>query len=211
MLPEVRVARIVEAIGRYGSGRLSCLEAAEVLGMSERHFRRLRDRYEAEGAEGLIDRRRGRASGRRAPVDQIEWLLEQYRTRYWDFTTKHFHETPGVRSWLRLRLHLDQASASAGGSGEAGEAPRGAPPAAAQAAASRHAGVPGRLALPLACGVGPRAGPGGEHGRCHERGLFGLSGGGGKHALELPGAPGDDRGEGSCSAASTPTGGAITS
>ena len=57
MLPEVRVARIVEAIGRYGSGRLSCLEAAEVLGMSERHFRRLRDRYEAEGAEGLIDRR----------------------------------------------------------------------------------------------------------------------------------------------------------
>ena len=92
MLPEVRVARIVEAIGRYGSGRLSCLEAAEVLGMSERHFRRLRDRYETEGAEGLIDWRRGRAFGRRAPVDQIEWLLEQYRTRYWDFTTKHFHE-----------------------------------------------------------------------------------------------------------------------
>jgi Winged helix-turn helix len=35
---------------------LSCMEAAEVLGMSERHFRRLRNRYEAEGAEGLIDR-----------------------------------------------------------------------------------------------------------------------------------------------------------
>ena len=197
MLPEVRVARIVEAIGRYGSGRLSCLEAAEVLGMSERHFRRLRDRYEAEGAEGLIDRRRGRASGRRAPVDQIEWLLEQYRTRYWDFTTKHFHEhlvcDHGFAygyTWTKLQLQR-------GGSGEAGEAPRGAPPAAAQATASRHAGVPGRLALPLACGVGPRAGPGGEHGRCHERGLFGLSGGGGKHALELPGAPGDDRGEGS--------------
>jgi hypothetical protein len=29
---------------------LSCMEAAEVLGMSERHVRRLRDRYEAEGA-----------------------------------------------------------------------------------------------------------------------------------------------------------------
>lgn len=92
MLPEVRVARIVEAIGRYRSGRLSCLEAAEVLGMSERHFRRLRDCYEAEGAEGLIDRRRGRASGRRAPVDRIEWVVEQYRTRYFDFTAKHFHE-----------------------------------------------------------------------------------------------------------------------
>jgi hypothetical protein len=72
------------------------------LGISERHFRRLPDRYEANGAEGLIDRRRGRASGRRpsahgldpwgAPVDRIEFVVEQYRTRYWDFTIKHFHE-----------------------------------------------------------------------------------------------------------------------
>jgi transposase len=86
------MARIVEAIGRWRSGALSCMEAAEVLGMSERHFRRLRDRYEAEGAEGLIDRRRGRVSGRRVPVDRIEWVLEQFRTRYFDFTVKHFHE-----------------------------------------------------------------------------------------------------------------------
>ena len=92
MLPEVRVARIVEAIGRYRGGALSCIEAAEALGTSERHFRRLRDRYEAAGAEGLLDRRRGRASGRRVPVDRIEGVLEQYRTRYWDFTAKHFHE-----------------------------------------------------------------------------------------------------------------------
>jgi transposase len=86
------MARIVEAIGRWRSGALSCIEAAEVLGMSERHFRRLRDRYEAEGAEGLIDRRRGRVSGRRVPVDRIQWLLTEYRTRYFDFTVKHFHE-----------------------------------------------------------------------------------------------------------------------
>jgi transposase len=86
------MARIVEAIGRYHSGRLSCLEAGEFLGMSERHFRRLRDRYEAEGAEGIIDRRRGRVSGRRAAVDQVEWVIEQFVTRYYDFTVKHFHE-----------------------------------------------------------------------------------------------------------------------
>jgi transposase len=92
MRTEVRMARIGEAIGRHKGGELSCLEAASLLGMSERHFRRLRDRHEAEGAEGLIDRRRGKASGRRAPVDTIEWVLEQYRTRYFDFTTKHFHE-----------------------------------------------------------------------------------------------------------------------
>ncbi len=60
--------------------------------MSERHFRRLRDRYEAEGAEGLVDRRLGRASARAAPADRIEWVLELYRTRYRDFSAKHFHE-----------------------------------------------------------------------------------------------------------------------
>jgi transposase len=92
MLPEIRMARIVDAIGRYRTGELSCLEAAELLGMSERHFRRLRDRYEAEGAEGIIDRRRGRVSHRRVPADQVEWVIEQFATRYYDFTVKHFHE-----------------------------------------------------------------------------------------------------------------------
>src|SRR5271166_5593538 len=56
MQPEVRMARYVEALERYRGGRLSCVEAAELLGISERHFRRLRERYEAAGAEGLIDR-----------------------------------------------------------------------------------------------------------------------------------------------------------
>src|SRR4051812_12596130 len=60
--------------------------------MSERHFRRLRDAYEERGAEGIIDRRRGRASGRRAGVDEIAWLIEAFRTRYFDFTAKHFHK-----------------------------------------------------------------------------------------------------------------------
>jgi hypothetical protein len=92
MLPEVRMARILDALSLHRAKRLSCVEAAELLGMSERHFRRLRDAHEARGAEALIDRRRGRASGLRAPVDEIEWVGEQFRTRYFDFTAKHFHE-----------------------------------------------------------------------------------------------------------------------
>src|SRR3954453_2759125 len=55
MLQEVRMARVLDAIGLHQAGRLSCAEAAELLGMSERHFRRLRDAYEAEGTEGLVD------------------------------------------------------------------------------------------------------------------------------------------------------------
>jgi Winged helix-turn helix len=92
MLPEVRMARIIDAIGLHRKKRLSCVEAAELLGMSERHFRRLRDAYEERGAEGLADRRRGRASGRRAPVDGVAWVAEEFRTRYFDFTANHFHE-----------------------------------------------------------------------------------------------------------------------
>lgn len=92
MLPEVRMARIIDAIGLHRLRKLSCVEAGELLGMSERHFRRLRDAYEARGAEGIIDRRRGRASGRRAPVDEIAWVIGEFRTRYFDFTAKHFHE-----------------------------------------------------------------------------------------------------------------------
>jgi len=102
MRPEVRMARYIEGLERYRAGRLSCGEAAELLGISERHFRRLRERYEAEGAEGLIDRRRGRLSGRRAAVDRIEFVVEQYRTRYWDFTVKHFHEALVAEHGFRL-------------------------------------------------------------------------------------------------------------
>ncbi|MGI8840135.1 MAG: ISNCY family transposase [Caulobacteraceae bacterium] len=104
------MARIVDAVVRYKGGELSCVKAAEFLGMSERHFRRLRDRYEAQGAEGIIDRRRGRASGRRAPVDQVEWVIEEFMTRYFDFTVKHFHEEIAKRgfdfgyTWTKLVL-----------------------------------------------------------------------------------------------------------
>src|SRR4051794_36531592 len=93
MLPEVRMARIIDAIGLHQAKKLSCVEAAELLGMSERHFRRLRDAYEERGAEGIVDRRRGRASGRRAPGDEGAGGGEEFRTRYFDFTAKHFHET----------------------------------------------------------------------------------------------------------------------
>lgn len=92
MLPEVRMARVLDALRLHRAKRLSCLEAGELLGLSERHFRRLRDAFDESGEEGLVDRRRGRANGRRAPVDEIEWVLKEFTTRHFDFTAKHFHE-----------------------------------------------------------------------------------------------------------------------
>ena len=64
MLPEVRMARVLDAISSHRAGRLSCVAAGELLGFSERHFRRLRDAFEEHGEDGPIDRRRGRVSPR---------------------------------------------------------------------------------------------------------------------------------------------------
>lgn len=106
------MARIVDAIGREQSGALSCIEAAALLGISERHFRRLRDAYLEGGAEAIIDRRRGRPAPNKAPDKTIEWVVEQYRTKYFDFTAKHFHEAmkkEGLRygyTWTKSILYL---------------------------------------------------------------------------------------------------------
>jgi transposase len=100
-----------DVYGRTCRGGLSQAEAAEILGMSERTFRRWRDRYEATGAEGLFDRRLGTISVRRAPVDEVAGLLELFDTRYFDFTPKHFHEKLVAEhgcmrsyNWVRLTL-----------------------------------------------------------------------------------------------------------
>src|SRR5512132_3871525 len=71
--------------------------------MSERTFRRWRDRYEATGAEGLFDRRLGTVSARRAPVDEVAGLLELFDTRYFDFTRTHGRVMPAPRRGAHRR------------------------------------------------------------------------------------------------------------
>jgi transposase len=111
VLQGLRRMRFEDIYGRWQQRRLSQAEAAEILGMSERTFRRWRDRYEDEGAAGLLDRRLGQASSRRVPVDQIEPVLTLYRERYGGFSAQHFHDKlcqhHGFRlgyTWTKLRL-----------------------------------------------------------------------------------------------------------
>ena len=99
-------------LDRVRSRALSQVEAAEIRGMSERTFRRWRDRFEADGLEGLFDRRLDKASGRRAPVDEIAWMVEQYRTRHVGWTVKHFHDHLKAHhgfgwgyTWTKTQLH----------------------------------------------------------------------------------------------------------
>jgi transposase len=111
VLQGLRRMRFEDIYGRWQQRRLSQAEAAEILGMSERTFRRWRDRYDGEGAAGLLDRRLGKASSRRTPVDQIDQVLTLYRERYGGFSARHFHDKlcqhHGFRlgyTWTKLRL-----------------------------------------------------------------------------------------------------------
>uniref|UniRef100_UPI0035A992D2 helix-turn-helix domain-containing protein n=1 Tax=Mesorhizobium sp. LHD-90 TaxID=3071414 RepID=UPI0035A992D2 len=81
-----------DVLSRWDRGDLSLLEAGELLGMSERQFRRYRDRYEESGDAGLLDRWLGNVSGRRAAAAAVEEMLWLYRERYRGWNVKHFHE-----------------------------------------------------------------------------------------------------------------------
>ena len=91
-LQDRRMKKFRDVLSRWERKELSGLEAGELLGVSERQFRRYRDRYEEDGLAGLADKRLGKASVRRVPVDEIAWMLDQYRSQYWGWNVKHFHE-----------------------------------------------------------------------------------------------------------------------
>ncbi|MGC2200584.1 MAG: helix-turn-helix domain-containing protein [Stellaceae bacterium] len=92
VLQGVRQMRFEGLLERHERGELSQEEAAEMLGVSERTFRRWRDRLRDEGPEGLRDRRIGKPSSRRAAAEEILRMLGLYQDRYAGFTVKHFHE-----------------------------------------------------------------------------------------------------------------------
>jgi transposase len=91
-LQGVRMAMFLNILNRWESAELNQEEAAELLGVNVRTFRRWTRRYEEEGEAGLVDRRLGKASGKRVPVDRAEEVERLYRERYPGFTVKHFHE-----------------------------------------------------------------------------------------------------------------------
>ena len=74
--------RFEEAYEGWNRGRLTQEEAAMLLGVCDRTFRRYLIRYEDEGMEGLADRPLGQVSHRSAPVDEVMNLADLYNHRY---------------------------------------------------------------------------------------------------------------------------------
>ena len=106
--------RFEELYERRQQRTLTMAEAAEILGVTERTFRRWSGRYDTEGVEGLQDRRLGRASGRAVPVDEALRLVTLYESRYTGWTVKHVHERwqtahGGTRSYSWTKKTLQAA------------------------------------------------------------------------------------------------------
>jgi len=102
--------RFQEAYEGWNAGRLTQAEAARLLGMCERSFRRYLVRYEAEGEEGLLDRRLECAANRAAPVDEVMVMQDLYRQRHTGWNMRHFHtwyrRDGGTRSYSWVKKHL---------------------------------------------------------------------------------------------------------
>src|SRR5947207_15598250 len=87
-----RAMTVQEVLLKAISGEVHWFRAAEILGWSPRTLRRWRERYEAHGSSGLIDKRLLRPSKRRATPAQLEQVLRLFRERYAGFNVRHFHQ-----------------------------------------------------------------------------------------------------------------------
>jgi transposase len=87
-----RAMKAKEVITRALSGEINWMQAAEILGMTDRHLRRWRQKWEKYGYEDLFDRRMKRPSPKRVALAELEQVLRLYREKYFDLNVKHFVE-----------------------------------------------------------------------------------------------------------------------
>jgi transposase len=87
-----RAMKVQDVMLQAMAKKITWWQAAEILGISDRHMRRWRERYVEEGYNGLLDRRRGKPSRRRVPVATVEKVFGLYREKYFDLNVQHFHE-----------------------------------------------------------------------------------------------------------------------
>jgi len=87
-----RMMKLQDVLLKAMAGKMHWWEAAEIVGVTDRTMRRWRERLEEHGYDGLTDRRKGKRSQRRVPVNRCEEVLRLYQERYFDLSVRHFHE-----------------------------------------------------------------------------------------------------------------------
>ncbi len=97
-----RAMKVRDVILQALAGKLTWIQAAEILGRSARSIRRLRLKFERYGFDELYDRRRRTPSPKRAPVAEVQRLLALYRERYQGFNVRHFHHLARRKHQVRF-------------------------------------------------------------------------------------------------------------
>jgi transposase len=102
--------RFEDTFSLWTEGRITQEEAARILGVHERSFRRYVDRYKENGLDGLIDKRLNQASARKAPVDEVMAMVDLYQNRHKTWNVQHFHDwyvqDGGTRSYTWVKNTL---------------------------------------------------------------------------------------------------------
>ena len=113
-LQEIRKMSFENALSLWNENRLTQQEAAHLLGVCDRTFRRYLQRYEENGLDGLTDKRLTQASARKAPVDEVLALCDHYRARHLGWNVRHFYtwyRTGGGRrsyTWVKNQLQTSR-------------------------------------------------------------------------------------------------------
>ena len=97
-----RMMKLQDVILKARAKKLTWMEAAEIAGMSVRNMQRKRQAYIDYGYNGLFDKRRGKISYHRVPMQTAEMVLALYQEKYFDFNVRHFHEKLREEHAIRL-------------------------------------------------------------------------------------------------------------
>lgn len=87
-----RIMKIQDIFEKANRKTLTWREAAEILRVDERTVRRWKQTVELNGYEGLLDKRTGQPSPKRAPETVCNQVLKLYRDQYKDWNVQHFYE-----------------------------------------------------------------------------------------------------------------------
>ena len=97
-----RMMKLQDVLLKAMAKKIRWWDAAEIIGVTDRTMRRWRERLEAEGYSGLVDRRKGKPSDKRVPLARVEEVLRLYREEYFDLNIRHFHEKLGEEHGIEL-------------------------------------------------------------------------------------------------------------
>lgn len=81
-----------DIVVRATAGKLTWTQAAEVLGITPRHMRRLREEFREHGIDAFCDKRGGRPRKKRIKEDTVALICRLKSDVYEDFSVQHFYE-----------------------------------------------------------------------------------------------------------------------